>query len=99
METSHILLELYVSLLSQKKHDDMHSSPRRMIPPVTLRGSVLALGPKSCSLFALITSMESLASISKKMGHSGGTVQGEGRHTRNSREVREFSGQDARVTA
>jgi hypothetical protein len=37
MEASHILLELYVSLLSQKKHDDVHSSLHEMIPPVTLR--------------------------------------------------------------
>ena len=37
MEASRILPELYVSLLSQEKHDDVHSSPSRMIPPVTLR--------------------------------------------------------------
>ncbi len=55
METSHILLELYVSLPSQEKHDDVHSSPLRMITPVTLRGSVLTFRLKTCSLYTLIT--------------------------------------------
>jgi hypothetical protein len=46
METSHIPLELYVSLPSQEKHDDVHSSPRRMISPVTLRAKCSLLARK-----------------------------------------------------
>ena len=57
MEASHILLELYVSL-SQKKHDDVHFSPRRMIPPVTLRAECSLVSSDSHLVIQSMTSFE-----------------------------------------